>query len=52
MKLDPLNDGFKAISGISDDEEKFFNYLYKRERRFKIAIAILTFVIIALLVLK
>ena len=52
MKLEPLNDGFKTILGISNDEEKFFDYLYKRERRYRIIIAILIFAVIALLILK
>lgn len=47
-KVEKLSDEFKQHLGITDDEERLFDYIYKRERRMKITMAILTVVIIVL----
>lgn len=46
------NDDFRKYFGITEEEEKFFEYLYRRERRFRTAIAVLIFAIVILLLLK
>lgn len=51
-KRNKLSAAFKKFWGVTEDEEEFFNYLYKKERRYRITIAILIFVILALLLLK
>ena len=51
-KRNKLSAGFKEFWGVTENEEEFFNYLYKKERRYRITIAILIFVILALLLLK
>lgn len=51
-KRNKLSTAFKEFWGVTEDEEEFFNYLYKKERRYRITIAILIFVILALLLLK
>lgn len=47
-KIKKLSDGFKQFHGITDNEEKFFDFIYKRERRMKAIIAILIAAIIVL----
>lgn len=51
-KRNKLSAAFKEFWGVTEDEEEFFNYLYKKERRYRITIAILIFAILALLLLK
>lgn len=40
--------GIKKLLGVTDDEEAFFWYLYKKERRYRVTIFILILIILAL----
>lgn len=46
------NDDFRKYFGITGEEEEFFKYLCKRERKFRTAIAVLIFAVLILLLLK
>ena len=42
---------FQEIFPVSDDEVKFFEHLYKKERRYRTAILILSLICVGLLLL-